>query len=293
MVLQPVQDVVRIVRGEAWLAVTPGAPIPLAEGARALRVEESGSVPVLRVLNDHDVAVLLSGDVVMRGGLQTRAVERSCVVPARTAVEVPVRCVEKGRWSPLGGEQRMHASETTGVRMRTTLAQRRSQSVTRGGGYTADQHEVWNTVDQELTRTGTVSGTSSYAAYMDGAREAQVKRARAARVAIPERANAAVIFPRAGGFWLEALPDRDALTSRSEALLAELFDEAPGPDRHERGTRVDEVHSLVAWLWMRALEPVAPVEGTLGRSYAVVAEGAGGQLLMIDRALAHAAIGGS
>src|SRR5262249_17306992 len=85
----------------AWLAVGP-----CAQGlgpVTALKVEESGAVPVLELRNEGAQPILVPGHLVVSGGLQTRAIERSVVVPAGASVRVPVKCVERGRWSPRDG----------------------------------------------------------------------------------------------------------------------------------------------------------------------------------------------
>src|SRR5437867_2376332 len=61
-----------------WLRVTPEADeVRMPAAVEALRIEETGSVPKLKVLNPEDAFVLLAGNVVVIGGWQTRAIERS------------------------------------------------------------------------------------------------------------------------------------------------------------------------------------------------------------------------
>ena len=85
----------------AWLSVGPGAPGVVVAGAgQALRLGETGQVPEIEVSNPGDAAVLVPAHLVLTGGWQTRAVERSAVVPAHSVARVAVKCVEAGRWAP-------------------------------------------------------------------------------------------------------------------------------------------------------------------------------------------------
>src|SRR6185369_7753053 len=61
---------------------------------RALRIGETGQVPEIEVENRGEGSLLLPAHVVVTGGWQTRAVERSVVVPARSTARVPVKCFE-------------------------------------------------------------------------------------------------------------------------------------------------------------------------------------------------------
>ncbi|MDP9437977.1 MAG: TIGR02452 family protein, partial [Actinomycetota bacterium] len=68
----------------------------------SLRVEEldeSGSVPELRVVNGGSTAVLiLEGDELI-GAKQNRVANSSVLVAAESELVLPVSCVERGRWS--------------------------------------------------------------------------------------------------------------------------------------------------------------------------------------------------
>ena len=72
----------------------------LGDSGATLRVDEVGEgvVPVLSAVNDGDVDVLLVDGEQLIGAKQNRMVNRSIVVPARSRVEIPVSCIEQGRW---------------------------------------------------------------------------------------------------------------------------------------------------------------------------------------------------
>lgn len=71
-------------------------------------VEELGSasVPTLRATNPAaHPSVILEGELVF-GGLQDRIINSTIIVPANSSIEVPVSCVEQGRWSNEGSFSR-------------------------------------------------------------------------------------------------------------------------------------------------------------------------------------------
>src|SRR5256885_1302690 len=83
----------------AWLRVTPAADVLASAMLTSdLVIYETGNVPLLRVHNRARDPLLLPSDVVVDGGKQARVVERSLIVPAYGYADVPVRCVEAGRW---------------------------------------------------------------------------------------------------------------------------------------------------------------------------------------------------
>jgi hypothetical protein len=67
---------------------------------RGLEVDEldAGTVPELVVHNPLDSAVLLYDGEELVGALQNRILNLSVLIPPRTAVKIPVSCVEQGRW---------------------------------------------------------------------------------------------------------------------------------------------------------------------------------------------------
>lgn len=55
-------------------------------------------VPMLKVINNTDMAVFIVDGTILIGNLQTRTIRHDMLVNARTEVEVDVYCVEHGRW---------------------------------------------------------------------------------------------------------------------------------------------------------------------------------------------------
>jgi hypothetical protein len=197
--------------------------------ASVSEVSEEGSVS--RLLVRHDGArplLLLHGEEVL-GARQNRILNASFLAPARGLVELPVSCVERGRWG--GTSWRFEASGTTAASsVRGASLRRVTRSVTGGGSYDTDQDQTWRDVDGYLERCGTRSETSSH-------RDALSSRLGVARDAMaeiqPQPDWAGMAFARGGrlvSLDLFGSPGLFARAWKTVALgvLAEVFDGPAG-----------------------------------------------------------------
>ena len=82
-----------------YLAANDLPPIATGEGS-GLVVDEldDASVQTLRVRNPGDKPVLVVEGEHFLGGKQNRALNATVLVPARAELEIPVSCLEQGRW---------------------------------------------------------------------------------------------------------------------------------------------------------------------------------------------------
>jgi hypothetical protein len=85
----------------------------VARGLDITEVDESGSVGTLRVKNPLDELVLLYEGEELVGAKQNRILARTILVDARSALEIPVACVEQGRWSFAAGTSLRHPAPPT------------------------------------------------------------------------------------------------------------------------------------------------------------------------------------
>jgi hypothetical protein len=134
----------------------------LSAGTTSLsEVSEAGAVD--RVLLRHEGArplLLLHGEEIV-GAKQNRMLNASFLAPARGVVELPVSCVEAGRWG--AARRPFEASDTTATSsLRGRSLRRVTRSVTTRESYDAGQSETWRDVDDYLTRSRTTSRTSSH-----------------------------------------------------------------------------------------------------------------------------------
>jgi hypothetical protein len=134
----------------------------VAHGARVHELEGGASVGDLTVVNPLDVAVLLYDGEEVLGAQQNRTFDVSVLVPAGAKLDVPVSCVEQGRWdgtrhaddfapAPQAAHPALRRAKARAVRERAQL----------GLEARADQHEVWDEVMLKHELHGTASPTGA------------------------------------------------------------------------------------------------------------------------------------
>ncbi len=137
-----------------------------AEAVKVLTIDEmeQATVPQLRATNSGASPVLLVEGEVLAGGLQTRVLNLSVLLPAMQSLTVPVACVEAGRWDS------RRRSRRDGTHSPPTLRRHKTASVNRAkahGQRLADQAAVWASVSDYEQRLAAPSATSSYADVVD------------------------------------------------------------------------------------------------------------------------------
>ena len=144
----------------------PDAVLPdIATGADAgLQVHEleSPSVPTLTLTNPTKRRILVVQGEQFLGGDQNRTLNVSVLVPAGATLEVPVSCLEVGRWgrrrafnlgpslAPMAVRRIMHESVNAAARYGAL-------------DRSSDQSAVWEAVDDTLARHGVQSPSSAMA----------------------------------------------------------------------------------------------------------------------------------
>ena len=129
-------------------------------------VSEDGSVPDLLVENNGDLRVLFLEGEELVGAKQNRILNTSVLVPAHTKIEIPVSCVEQGRWgykSRYFGSSGSHSPS----KLRRALKASVSKSVKEDRGYSSDQGEVWKEVACLHAVHGVESGTAAMSDAFD------------------------------------------------------------------------------------------------------------------------------
>src|SRR5262249_45612084 len=146
----------------------------LAQSVIQITERPQATVPELQAISTAEIPVILiSGEQVV-GGLQNRVLNTTILVGAQTALQIPVTCVEQGRWHmsgrgqsrrPLGEEaphreERAFASDEVAYPLlRKMHAKAVSASLAFGSGHRSDQGSVWNEVSARMTSTGSSSST--------------------------------------------------------------------------------------------------------------------------------------
>jgi hypothetical protein len=129
-------------------------------------VSESGSVPHLKLINrSPDSVFLLDGEELV-GAKQNRILNLSILVPGQTELEIPVSCVEQGRWDwrarGFSGSERMIYSK-----LRRSNAESVSDSLANAGVRSGNQGNVWNDIAAKSHRMSVHSDTSAASALFE------------------------------------------------------------------------------------------------------------------------------
>ncbi|MEW6574018.1 MAG: DUF6569 family protein [Bacillota bacterium] len=110
-------------------------------------VSKAGSVNAVFVTNTGDAPVLILDGEELVGAKQNRILNATVLIPPRTKVQVPVSCVERGRWryiSPRFGKGVF--GYTT---LRSSKAVQVAESVEASGMFLADQGAIWDEIDRK------------------------------------------------------------------------------------------------------------------------------------------------
>lgn len=135
-----------------YVTTSAAGVVSVVEGANpsvgVVEVENKGSRPVL----------LLEGDL-LEGGWQHRALTRTLLVEANSKTELPVVCVERGRW---GGA----TTQVLGVKRAPAGVRRAIRGIQKSDNGTmrqafADQGEVWQQVNAFSVRNNKAMPTES------------------------------------------------------------------------------------------------------------------------------------
>lgn len=140
--------------GDASPAVKNMVSLNKALQQGLVTVQERGTTAIenvhwLSLYNNSDKDIFVSSGEVLEGGRQDRMVSRDTVVAAKSGrVDLPVMCVEEGRWSEK--DHKFAYKRMANTRLRKTLDQTRSQV------------QVWREIDTQLDRGKIKSKTLAY-----------------------------------------------------------------------------------------------------------------------------------
>ena len=136
--------------------------IATGPGSR-LTIDElpSASVPTLTAKNPTPKPILIPQGEQFVGGSQNRTANVSILVPPKSTIEIPVSCLESGRWGDYRGFD--NAETYTPRRVRAANLNAVAASMRNAGSRRGDQQVVWGAVDDELAALHVASPTSAVA----------------------------------------------------------------------------------------------------------------------------------
>jgi hypothetical protein len=121
-------------------------------------VDQSGSVPELKVVNTSPRPVLLLDGEELIGAKQNRVLNTSILLKGNSETVVPVSCTEQGRWRYTSAT--LSDSDTImSHRSRVTKTLTVTGSLRIGRGYESDQGRVWSAINSLHAASGTTSRT--------------------------------------------------------------------------------------------------------------------------------------
>lgn len=145
-----------------------------AMGLRLCQVQElteAGVVGRLLLVNRaHLPILLLDGDLLV-GARQNRVLNLTMLAPAKAITELPVSCVERGRWAYRGGRAFGAELHTCNANLRATKAASVAAARHRGRMSQANQEAIWAEIQAKTTRMGVKTPTQDVTALYATHRE--------------------------------------------------------------------------------------------------------------------------
>ncbi|NYB53061.1 MAG: hypothetical protein HVN35_10965 [Methanobacteriaceae archaeon] len=109
-------------------------------------IDDSGSVPELKVINKADVPVLLLDGEELVGAKQNRVLNTTILLKEQRETVIPVSCTEQGRWS-YNSKYFRDSGNVASLRLRKSKSRSVLASVRDSGQFRSDQMELWNEID--------------------------------------------------------------------------------------------------------------------------------------------------
>lgn len=124
---------------------------------------ESGSVGQLRIRNDADRPLLILDGEELVGAKQNRIVNLTVLVPPASTLDIPVSCVEAGRWA-YRARSFAPAGRTHYAAARAMKLSHVTQTLRADGSRRADQRAIWVDIAEKAVRLDARSETQAAAA---------------------------------------------------------------------------------------------------------------------------------
>ena len=125
-----------------------------------VEVDKEGSVPDLKVKNKSARMILILDGEELVGAKQNRIVNTTILIAANTTLNIPVSCVEHGRWSyestKFSSEERMMSSNLRAMKSEQVL-----NSVRATREFRADQSAIWDGIAEKASRLKAASPTGA------------------------------------------------------------------------------------------------------------------------------------
>lgn len=149
-----------------WFPVWTDAPAAtrpyVTDTTKWISVAEQSNprVSTLKVQNSAPRPIVLFEGSLLEGGWQHRSLTQTTVIPAMVGMDIPVVCVEQGRWGGESGRQ-YFGTRIAPARVRTALrgVQRSADGKVSQGS--VEQGRIWRNVSEYAARFNAASSTES------------------------------------------------------------------------------------------------------------------------------------
>ncbi len=129
-------------------------------------VSEGGSVPELTVENRAELPLLIVDGEELVGAKQNRVANLTMLIPAAETTNIPVSCVEAGRWAysrrDFGTSDRVQNARGRAERLQDVR-----ESIRTGERPVSDQGRVWQSIDEEAEMLEAPSATAAMSAMFE------------------------------------------------------------------------------------------------------------------------------
>jgi hypothetical protein len=249
-------------------------------------VNESGSVPTLKVTNTSAVMTFLMAGEQLIGAKQNRVLNVSLMVPALATLTVPVSCVEAGRWAYRSPRFASGGSMSHG-HLRKMLSSQTHGGYRSTGRPLSDQGAVWDEVSRKLSAMGSSSASQAFdQVYQDHHARLEDLLGRLT----PPAGCHGVVFALAGQIAGADLFDQAATLVKLWTKLVRAFalDALELSEHPAAPVAAEDVRRWVGSATAAQAEPF-PSPG-LGRDVRLEAPGLFGSALVVDEQPVHVAL---
>jgi hypothetical protein len=129
---------------------------------RITEVSGGGAVPALLAQNDTETPVFLMDGEELVGAKQDRVLNLSLMVPPKSKTEIPVSCVEAGRWRA-NSSSFQSVDRAQFARGRGRKVAQVTQSLHMANAAVSNQNDIWDEISAKLSRMGAYSPTGAMA----------------------------------------------------------------------------------------------------------------------------------
>ena len=210
-----------------------------------LAEHDHATVGSIKIQNDTAKPVILFEGTLLEGGWQHRALTRTVLVNANGMTELPVVCVEQGRW---GGAQAQRLGNRQAPAKVRSAMRGMAKNGTKIDQSVADQGKVWAEVSNYAAARGTQNGTQSYVEMRD---QLDLELAKLASEPVTPVYGQRGVIVAIDGYpvALELFDHPDTLAERLQGILdgfqvdalAKPFRKTPGQRARDFAMRIEQV----------------------------------------------------